>query len=111
MSSTEIGPILSALEATIAARAGTDAKESYTASLLAAGPSKCAKKLGEEAVETALAIVSEDKAAVAAESADLLFHLLVALRTRGVTLGEVAGALAARQGVSGHAEKAARQQD
>lgn len=103
-----LGEALSALEAVIAARRGADPGESYTASLLAAGPARCAKKLGEEAVETVIALIEGEEAAIAAESADLLYHLLVALAARGVSLDAVAERLAARQGVSGHAEKAAR---
>lgn len=100
------------LAATIDARAMSgDGDASYTAKLLAAGPHRCAKKLGEEAVETALALVSEDDAAVASESADLIYHLLVALRARGVPLAAVADALARRQGQSGLQEKASRTPD
>lgn len=103
-----LGEALAALEALIASRRGADPAESYTASLVAAGPGKCAKKLGEEAVETVIALIEGEEAAIAAESADLLYHLLVALAARGVSLDAVAERLAARQGVSGHAEKAAR---
>jgi phosphoribosyl-ATP pyrophosphohydrolase len=103
-----LGEALAALEAVIASRRGADPAESYTASLLAAGPARCAKKLGEEAVETVIALIEGEEGAIAAESADLLYHLLVALAARGVSLDAVAEKLAARQGVSGHAEKAAR---
>lgn len=99
---------LEQLAATIDARAGSDPDQSYTARLLAAGELKCAKKLGEEATELALALVAEDDGSVAGEAADLLYHLLVALRSRGVPLDDVAAALAARQGQSGLAEKAGR---
>lgn len=105
---TTLGNALDTLATTIASRAGGDPKESYTASLLAAGPEKCAKKLGEEAVEAALACVSGDKAAFAGEAADVLYHLLVALQAAGVSPADVAAALEARQGTSGHAEKASR---
>ncbi len=81
---------------------------SYTEKLLSAGPHKCAKKLGEEAVETVLAIASESDEEVAAETADLLYHLFVALRSRGVALDLVGEALAKRQGVSGIVEKNSR---
>ena len=80
----------------------------HPASLLHAGPQKCAKKLGEEGVEAALAAVSGDKTALAAEAADVLFHLLVTLQVCGVSPGDVAVALAARKGVSGHDEKKSR---
>jgi phosphoribosyl-ATP pyrophosphohydrolase len=100
---------LTHLSETIDARAGADAAASYTAQLLSRGPHACAKKLGEEGVEAALAIASQDDDAVAGEAADVLYHLLVGLRSRGVSLDHVAAALAKRQGVSGLAEKAARQ--
>ena len=103
-----LGETLNALAKTIDARTGADPDTSYTAKLLMGGPSLTAKKLGEEAVETALAIVSEDDKAVANEAADLLYHLLVALRSRGVTLDTVGKALEARQGKSGIEEKAGR---
>ena len=103
-----LGSTIDALTATIASRTGADPETSYTASLLQAGPQKCAKKLGEEGVEAALAAVSGDKAALAAEAADVLFHLLVTLQVCGVTPGDVAVALAARKGVSGHDEKKSR---
>ena len=68
----------------IAARADAGAESSYTASLLAKGPQRCAKKFGEEAVELAIAAVGQDEAAVRAEAADVLYHLLVVLQSRGV---------------------------
>ena len=108
MTNTTLGAALEDLAATIQSRAGADPKSSYTASLLAAGPAKCAKKLGEEAVEAALAAVSGDKAALASEAADVLFHLLVTLQACGVAPADVAIALEQRKGVSGHDEKASR---
>jgi phosphoribosyl-ATP pyrophosphohydrolase len=97
------------LFATIAARrAAGDAGTSYTAKLLAQGVEKCAKKFGEEAVETALAAVSGDKAHLAAESADVLYHLLVLWTAAGITPEDVYAQLRAREGQSGLAEKAAR---
>ena len=96
------------LFATIAARKGADPAASYTAKLLHDGVQRCAKKLGEEAVETALAAVSGDKAALTAESADLLYHLLVVWAACGVTPEDVYAALAAREGRSGLEEKTAR---
>ncbi|HXL68121.1 MAG TPA: phosphoribosyl-ATP diphosphatase [Xanthobacteraceae bacterium] len=92
----------------IAARASAGAADSYTAQLLAAGPEKCAKKLGEEAVETVLAATGGDKQALVAESADLLYHLLVLLEARGVKLAEVYAELERRTARSGLEEKAAR---
>jgi phosphoribosyl-ATP pyrophosphohydrolase len=95
------------LAATIEARKGADATASYTAQLLA-DPARAAKKLGEEAVETVIAAAQGDKVGVAAESADLIYHWLVALAAAGVSLDEVAAKLEAREGTSGLAEKAAR---
>jgi phosphoribosyl-ATP pyrophosphohydrolase len=99
---------LARLEATIAARRGEDPKASYTAKLLADGPAKVAKKFGEEAVETVIAAVEGDADALAAESADLLYHWLVLLAAAGVSTDAVAEKLEAREGRSGLAEKAAR---
>ena len=99
--------VLSRLAATIEARKGGDAAASYTAKLLA-DPSLAAKKLGEEAVEAVIAATQGDKAALAGESADLIYHWLVVLAAAGVSLDEVAAKLEAREGVSGLAEKAGR---
>ena len=103
-----LGEVLNDLAKTIDARVGADPATSWTAKLLAGGPALTAKKLGEEGVETALAIATQPDAEVAAEAADLLYHLLVGLRSRGVPLDAVGRALAARQGRSGIAEKADR---
>ena len=101
--------VLDQLFATIAARkAAGDADGSYTAKLLREGVAKCAKKFGEEAVETALAAVSGDKAELAAESADALYHLGVLWAAAGITPEDVYEVLKAREGQSGLAEKAAR---
>lgn len=99
--------VFARLAATVEARKGADAATSYTAQLLA-DPARAAKKLGEEAVETVIAAAQGDKAGVAAESADLIYHWLVALAAAGVSLDEVAAKLEAREGTSGLAEKAAR---
>jgi phosphoribosyl-ATP pyrophosphohydrolase len=96
------------LFAAIAARKTADPTTSYTAKLLAKGRLKCAKKLGEEAVETCLAAVAQDKAALANESADLLYHLLVLWTACDLTPEEVYAALSAREDRSGLEEKAAR---
>ena len=93
---------------TIAARKGGDATKSYTASLLNEGAAKCAKKFGEEAVEVVLAAVAKDKKALAAESADVLYHLLVVWAACGITPENVYAALKAREGQSGLAEKVSR---
>ena len=103
------GEVLAALEVSIAERAREgDAEHSYTASLLASGPQKCAKKLGEEGVEAALACVAGSRQEFVGEAADLLYHLLVALAVRGVSLQEVEAALEERRGLGGIEEKARR---
>jgi phosphoribosyl-ATP pyrophosphohydrolase len=99
---------LSDLEKRVQERAKASAAESYTRALLDKGVAHCAKKLGEEAFETALAAVQEDKSRMIAEAGDLLYHLLVLLQARGVTLAEVEAALAERTAQSGHQEKASR---
>jgi phosphoribosyl-ATP pyrophosphohydrolase len=99
--------VVGRLAGVIAARRGADPAESWSARLIADRP-LAAKKLAEEAVETALAAVQNDRAAVIAESADLVYHWLALLVGAGVTLDEVAQALEAREGKSGVAEKAAR---
>ena len=99
--------VLARLAAVIQARKGGDPSASYTARLLA-DPSLAAKKLGEEAIETVIAATQGDKAAVAAESADLVYHWLVVLAAAGVSLDEVAARLEAREGTSGLDEKAWR---
>jgi phosphoribosyl-ATP pyrophosphohydrolase len=96
------------LFATIASRKGGDPSKSYTALLLKEGPAKCAKKFGEEAVEVVLAAVAKDKKSLTAESADVLYHLLVVWAACGVTPDKVYAALQAREGRSGLAEKASR---
>ncbi|MBD3624582.1 MAG: phosphoribosyl-ATP diphosphatase [Rhodobacteraceae bacterium] len=100
--------ILDQLAATIASRKGSDPKASYTASLLAKGTGKCAEKFGEEAVEAIVAAARGDRAALTSEAADVVYHLLVMLTAGDVTLDDVRAELARREGVSGHAEKAAR---
>lgn len=100
--------VLDRLSAVIESRRGTDPGSSYTAKLLAGGAARAAKKLGEEATETVIAAVAGTPAELAAESADLLYHLLVVWAARGVRPGDIWAALATREGVSGLAEKAAR---
>ncbi|WP_420136781.1 phosphoribosyl-ATP diphosphatase [Sphingomonas sp.] len=99
---------LARLEATIASRKGADPASSYVASLFAKGRGRIARKLGEEAVETIVASLSEDKAALTGEAADTIFHLLVLLADADVPLSDVLAELDRREGVSGHDEKAAR---
>jgi phosphoribosyl-ATP pyrophosphohydrolase len=99
------------LEARVRERAAASAETSYTRKLIDKGVAHCAKKLGEEAVETALAAVGDDRDHLIAEAADLVYHLLVVLRARDVALSEVEAVLAARMGQSGLDEKAARKRD
>jgi len=99
--------VFARLAATVEARKGGDPAASYTAQLLA-DPARAAKKLGEEAIEAVIAAAQADPAALAAESADLIYHWLVLLAASGVSLDEVAAKLEAREGTSGLAEKASR---
>lgn len=99
---------LARLEATIATRRSADPSSSYVAKLNARGLGKISQKLGEEAVETVIAALSEDRDSLVGEAADLLFHLLVLLGAKGVSLDEVMAELDRREGTSGIAEKAAR---
>lgn len=105
---TTLGSEIDRLVAVIAARRGASVDASYTARLLAAGVARCARKFGEEAVETIVAATTGDTPAVAAEAADALYHLVVLLEAAGVRGDDVAAALAGRAGASGLAEKAAR---
>ncbi len=102
---------LESLAAIIAERARSGGERSYTKKLLDEGAEKCAKKLGEEAMETALAAVSGEPKALVAESADLLYHLLVVLESRGVALANVYAELERRTARSGLDEKASRRKD
>lgn len=99
---------LDTLAQTIAERAKADPDSSWTAKLLAKGPEKCAEKFGEEAVEAIIEAVKDNREGLISESADVLFHLLVMLQSRGIALDEVLAELDRRQGTSGIAEKAAR---
>jgi phosphoribosyl-ATP pyrophosphohydrolase len=99
---------LARLAALIRSRRSNNAQESYTAQLLAAGPERCAKKFGEEAVETVIAAMGNDDTALRAEAADTLYHLLVLLECRQVELNDVLKVLEGRMGTSGLTEKASR---
>jgi phosphoribosyl-ATP pyrophosphohydrolase len=99
---------LDELATIVATRADADPDTSWTAKLLAKGPEKCAEKFGEEAIEAIIAAVKGDHAALVSEAADVLFHLLVMLRSRDVALADVMVELERRQAQSGLAEKAAR---
>jgi phosphoribosyl-ATP pyrophosphohydrolase len=92
-------------------RATASAEVSYTRKLLDRGVEHCAKKLGEEAIELAIAAIAEDRDRVIAEAADLLYHFVVVLRARGIALSEVEVALARRTAASGLDEKASRPRD
>ncbi len=96
------------LSKTIYTRRTASGEASYTRQLLDAGPERCARKFGEEAIEAVLAGVGADPAALKAEAADVLYHLLVLLEVRGVALTDVLAELEARMRVSGLEEKAAR---
>ena len=100
--------VLTQLSAAIAARRSESADKSYTRQLLDGGPERCAKKLGEEAVETVIAGVSQGDEALRKEAADLIYHLLVLLEVRGVAFDDVLAELSKRTHVSGLAEKASR---
>lgn len=100
--------VIAHLSGTVDNRAGGDPKDSYTAKLLSKGSLHCGKKIAEEGAELALALAAQGKSESASEAADLIYHMLVGLRSRGVTLDDVAAALRKRQGMSGLDEKAAR---
>lgn len=92
----------------ILSRKGADPQSSYTASLYAKGTAKIAQKVGEEAVETCIEALQGDKEKLKAESADLLFHLMVLWADQCITPDDVLKVLESRQGTSGHTEKASR---
>ncbi|SMX33661.1 phosphoribosyl-ATP diphosphatase [Actibacterium lipolyticum] len=99
---------LEKLAQTIESRKGADPDSSWTAKLLAKGPEKCAEKFGEEAIEAIIEAAKGDTAKLTSEAADVLYHLLVMLAARDVSLADVMGELERREGTSGIAEKAAR---
>lgn len=107
-SADKLSALLTTLSATVDNRVGGNPEKSYTAKLLNSGPLRCGKKIAEEGAEMALAIAAEGRTETAEEAADLLFHMLVGLRVKGVSLDMVAEALAKRRGVSGITEKANR---
>ena len=96
------------LERRINDRANASAEESYTRKLLDKGVAQCAKKFGEEAVEAVIAAAGEDRERLIGEAADVLYHLLVMLHSRGVTLADVEQLLETRTKKSGLEEKASR---
>ncbi|MEI2687089.1 MAG: phosphoribosyl-ATP diphosphatase [Cypionkella sp.] len=99
---------LARLAATIESRKSADPKSSWTAKLLAKGPEKCAEKFGEEAIETIIEAVKGDRPRLICEAADTLYHLLVMLAARNVTLADIEAELTRREGISGIEEKANR---
>lgn len=99
---------LQRLAATIEERKFADPETSWTAKLLAKGPEKCAEKFGEEAVEAIIEAVKGDRERLTSEAADVLYHLLVMLAARNVTLADVEHELDRREGRSGIEEKASR---
>ena len=99
---------LDELAQTIDQRAGASVETSYTRSLIDKGAAHCARKFGEEAIEFAIAAATLDESAVRAEAADVLYHLLVVLRVRGVALSSVMDELGKRSKQSGHQERASR---
>lgn len=102
---------LDVLERVIRERLSSGSPESYTARLAAGGPAKVAQKVGEEGVELALAAIGEDDARVVDEAADLLYHVLVLLALRGLTLADVVAALERRHSGSGLSRDSSRPQD
>jgi phosphoribosyl-ATP pyrophosphohydrolase len=92
----------------IARRSGATVEASYTRSLLDKGAAHCARKFGEEAIELAIAAAAQDESAVRSEAADVLYHLLVVLCARGVSLTSVMSELESRARMGGHEEKASR---
>lgn len=103
-----LGQAIDRLAQTMAQRANAPKEESYTAALLQAGPQRCAKKLGEEGVEAALAGACGTDQDLIAEAADVVFHLLALLLARGLSPDALAIELTRRAGQSGHSEKAGR---
>jgi len=109
MSATpEFDDVLPRLARLIGTRRGEAAGTSYTKELLDAGVERCARKLGEESIETIVAALGGDRQALTREAADLVYHLLVLLESRQVGLEDVLKELRSRMGTSGLAEKAAR---
>jgi phosphoribosyl-ATP pyrophosphohydrolase len=100
--------ILEKLVQVIASRRHGDKEKSWTAKLLSAGPNYCARKFGEEAIELIVASANGNADEIKSEAADVLFHLLVLLESRGISLSEILDILEARQGISGIDEKKSR---
>lgn len=105
---TDRAAVLARLYETIVSRKGADAGASYTASLFAGGPKLICRKVGEEAIEVTIEGLKGDAQALARESADLIYHLLVLWAEAGVAPEDVWAELARREGTSGLEEKASR---
>jgi len=103
-----LGEALARLWRTIEARRGASPDSSYTAKLLATGPAGVARKLGEESLEAIIEAVKGDKTALARESADVIYHLLVLWAAAGLSPDDVAAELTRREGTSGIEEKRRR---
>ena len=103
-----LGDSVERIHKVVVSRKGGDPSISYTARLLEEGTERIAAKLGEEAVETVVAAVAQDRQALIAESVDLIYHLLVLWADAEISPDEVAAELTRREGVSGIAEKASR---
>lgn len=99
---------LNRLAETIEARKSADPGSSWTAKLLAKGPEKCAEKFGEEAIEAIIEAVKGDRTRLTSEAADVIYHLLVMLAARDISLADVEAELQRREGTSGIAEKNSR---
>jgi phosphoribosyl-ATP pyrophosphohydrolase len=108
MAEEQLGQALDRLWQVIQSRRGSDPQTSYTARLFSRGRAKIAQKLGEEAIEAVIEGVGNNPAALAGESADLLYHLLVLWAAAGISPADVASELTRREGTSGIAEKRAR---
>ncbi|RMC35375.1 phosphoribosyl-ATP diphosphatase [Paracoccus alkanivorans] len=101
---------LDRLSATIESRKSADPESSWTARLLAKGPEKCAEKFGEEAIEAIIEATRGDRERLTSEAADVVYHLLVMLAARDLTLADIETELERREGMSGLAEKAERKE-
>ena len=108
-SAEDLSTLIAYLAETVDSRVGGDPKDSYTAKLLQKGSLHCGKKIAEEGAELALALAAEGRSESASEAADLIYHMLVGLRSKGVSLNQVAAALRKRQGLSGLEEKESRE--
>ena len=100
--------ILERLDLTIQRKITDSPNKSHTAKLLKKGTEKCAEKFGEEAIELIVASVKKKKKEIIGEAADALYHMLVLLRSKNISINEVLSELASREGISGIEEKRKR---